>query len=60
MVELAVLPVLDVVVEWQAGVFRQDKPALRAMRRRGVGGKENKAWWVLTKESANLCHCWGA
>jgi len=41
-VELAVLPLLDVVVEWQAGVFKHDNPALRAIRRSGVGGSEYK------------------
>lgn len=28
--------------EWQAGVFRAERPALRAMWRRGRGGSEYK------------------
>jgi hypothetical protein len=35
--------------EWQLGVFRAERPALRAMCRRGQGGRENRSWCVRMK-----------
>jgi hypothetical protein len=42
--------------EWQAGVFRAERPAERAMWRRGRGGREYRAWWVVRKISARWDH----
>lgn len=36
-------------LEWQEGVFRAERPAQRAMWRRGRWGRENSSWWVWTK-----------
>jgi hypothetical protein len=34
---------------WQAGVFRAERPAVRAMWRMGRLGRENISWWVERK-----------
>lgn len=36
-------------LEWHAGVFRAERPASRAMWRRGLLGRENISWWVERK-----------
>ena len=33
--------------EWQAGVLSAERPALRAMCRRGRVGRESSVWWVV-------------
>lgn len=35
------------IVEWQDGVFRADRPADRAVWRRGDAGRERSVWCVL-------------
>jgi hypothetical protein len=42
----------EVSAEWQAGVLRAERPALRATWRRGRGGSEYKVWCVERKISA--------
>ena len=42
----------DVYAEWQAGVLSADRPAERAMWRRGRGGREYRLWWVVRKREA--------
>lgn len=51
MPEVAVetLPLEAAWMEWQAGVFRADRPAERAMCRGGVGGSARSVWWVVVK-----------
>lgn len=39
-------------VEWQWGVLRAERPADRAMWRRGTGGRERRVLWVRVKTSA--------
>ncbi len=39
-------------VEWQEGVLRADRPAERAMWRRGTEGRERSVLWVWVKSSA--------
>ena len=36
-------------LEWQAGVLRAERPAVRAMWRRGDCGSWYMAWWVSRK-----------
>jgi len=35
--------------EWQAGVLRAERPAERAMCRRGRVGRDISVWWVEMK-----------
>lgn len=35
--------------EWQEGVLRAERPAERAMWRRGTGGRERRLLWVVVK-----------
>lgn len=43
----------DLTAEWQEGVFRAERPAERAMWRRGRGGSEKSLWWVVMKSVAS-------
>lgn len=43
----------EVKLEWQEGVFRAERPALRAIWRRGRGGREKSLWWVVVKRVAS-------
>ena len=48
------MPVVGVVVlgrteEWHEGVLREERPAERAMCKRGREGRDSRVWWVETK-----------
>ena len=42
-------------VEWQEGVLRAERPAERAMWRRGTEGRERSVLWVWVKRSEREC-----
>ena len=46
------LDLLLAYAEWQEGVLSAERPAERAMWRRGRVGREKSSWWVLTKRAA--------
>jgi hypothetical protein len=41
--------------EWQEGVFRAERPAERAMCRRGTGGRLRSVLWVCMKRLERFC-----
>ena len=56
MVDELALELLLANLEWQAGVFRAERPAERAMWRSGRAGSENSSLWVLTNKVARKSH----
>jgi hypothetical protein len=46
----------DMNSEWQAGVFRADRPAVREMLRSGRAGMQKRRWWVVRNSSARTSH----
>lgn len=43
-------------VEWQDGVLRAERPAERAMCRRGTGGRESSVLWVCRNNVESVIH----
>jgi hypothetical protein len=46
----------DICEEWQEGVLRAERPAERAMCRRGTDGRARRLLWVCIKRFARIVH----